>query len=98
MGEIATGGNFICCLIIVVIFMGLGGAYNIGWRQILKSSYDGQAAKGWDYFLLGESPLKAPCKYFNFAIIGGMKCMNWFKNGAGKGFIFHAIIPLLYPL
>ena len=30
MGEIAPGGNFICCLIIVGIFMGLEGTYSLG--------------------------------------------------------------------
>ena len=38
-----------------------------------------------------------PCKYFDFAIWGGMKCKKWLKNGAQKGFIFYAIIRELYP-
>ena len=25
-----------------------------------------------------------------------MKCMKWLKNGAGKDFIFHEIIPVVY--
>ena len=45
-------GKFVYCLIIVVIFMELGGTYRLG--KILKSSYGGQATKGWDHFLLGE--------------------------------------------
>ena len=36
-------------------------------------------------------------KYFNLAIGGGLGWMKWLKNGAGKGFIFHVIIPALYP-
>ena len=28
--EPAEGENFVCCLIIVLIFMGLGGAYRFG--------------------------------------------------------------------
>ena len=30
MGEIAEGGNFVRCLIVVVLFMGLGGANRLG--------------------------------------------------------------------
>ena len=30
MEELAEGGNFVCCLIIVVIFMELGGTYRLG--------------------------------------------------------------------
>ena len=76
--------------------MGLGGVYRL--EADLKVIMWGTSCEGMGLFLLGESPLKAPCKYFDFAIGGGMKCMNWLKNGSGKGFIFHAIIPILYPL
>ena len=48
-------------------------------------------------FLQGELPLKKPCKYFNMVIGGGLVWIKWLKNGVGKGFIFHAIIPVLYP-
>ena len=41
MGELAVEGNFVCYLIIVVIFMGLGGAYRFG--EILKSPYGEEA-------------------------------------------------------
>ena len=30
MGDLAVGGNFVFCLIIVVIFMGLGRANRLG--------------------------------------------------------------------
>ena len=36
-------------------------------------------------------------KDFHLAIGGRMGCMNWLKYGAEKGFIFHAIMPALYP-
>ena len=49
-------------------------------------------------FYGGSWLLKTPYKYFSFAIGGGMKYMKWLKNGAKKGFIFHAIVPALYPL
>ena len=39
-------------IIIVVIFIGLGGAYRL--REILKLSYEVQTTKGWDYFLWGK--------------------------------------------
>ena len=45
----------------------------------------------------GSWPLKTPWKDFNMAIGGGLGEMKWIKNGEGKGFIFHAIIPALYP-
>ena len=30
MGDLAVGGNSVCCLIIFVIFIGLGRAYRLG--------------------------------------------------------------------
>ena len=42
-------GKTVCCLIIVVIFMGLEGAYRVG--EIFKSLNGGQATKGWDDLL-----------------------------------------------
>ena len=41
MGELAVEKNFVCYLIIVVIFMGRGGVYRFG--EILKSSYEEEA-------------------------------------------------------
>ena len=44
----------------------------------------------------GESwTLETPSKDFLLAIGGGLGWMKWLKNGAEKGFIFHAIIPAL---
>ena len=34
---------------------------------------------------------------FNLAIQGGLGWMEWLKDEATKGFIFHAIISALYP-
>ena len=56
--RIAEGRNFLCCLIIVAIFIGLGGAHIFGedfkvvmwWRW----GGGGQATKVWDQFLWGD--------------------------------------------
>ena len=41
------------CLIIVVIFIGLGRAYRLGWDfEVIK--WGGLAAKGWDHFYGGS--------------------------------------------
>ena len=40
---------------------------------------------------------ETPSKDFNLAIGGRVGWMKWLKNEAGKGFIFHAVIPALYP-
>ena len=42
----SSRGNFVCCFIIVVIFLGLGGAYRFGWGEdfiviIWEASYKG---------------------------------------------------------
>ena len=42
-------------------------------------------------------PLETTCKDFNLAIGEGLGWRKWLKNGAGKGIMFHAIIPALYP-
>ena len=68
--DVAVKGNFVCCLIIVVIFIGLGRSYRLGGT--LKLSYGVQAIKGWDHFYRGILPLKTPCKDFNLAIGGGL--------------------------
>ena len=80
------GGKFVCCLIIVVIFVGLWRAYRLG--EILKLSYRGKATKGWGHLYGGSWPLKTPCKDFNLAIVGGLGWMKWLKNGAGKCLYF----------
>ena len=52
LGKLVVGGNFVCCLVMVIAFMKLGGTYWLG--NILLSSYGGQATKGWDIFYGGE--------------------------------------------
>ena len=47
-----------CCLIIVVIFIELGGA---GWEEIFKSSYGGQATS---FFMSGVEPSTHQVKIF----------------------------------
>ena len=47
-------------------------------------------------FYRGSWPLETPIKDYQLAIRGRLGWMKWFKNGAEKGFIFHAIIPALY--
>ena len=59
LGNLAVGGNFVCCLIIVVIFIGLGNLFgrvyrleNGGWGlEILKLSYLGKATKDGTIFM-----------------------------------------------
>ena len=75
--------------------MALGGAYRLG--ELLKSSYGRHATKGWDHFYCGSCPLETPCKHFDLVIALGLVWLKWLKNGVGKDFIFHAIIPVLYP-
>ena len=45
----------------------------------------------------GDWPIETPSKYFYLAIGGGLGKIKCLKNGTGKGFIFHPIIPALYP-
>ena len=42
--DLAVGGNAVCCLIIFVIFIGLGRAY-IKVGGVLKLSYEGESQK-----------------------------------------------------
>ena len=71
---------------------------HIGWGKILKSSYGGESTKNWEHFSWGELTLKTANKDFHLAVGGRLGWMKWSKNRAEKGFIFHAIIPALYPL
>ena len=96
-GELGVGGNFVWCLIIVVIFIGLGGAYK--FSEILKSWFGGGG--GWEggkprryrnFFYGGTWPHKTPYKDFNLVIKGGLGWVKWLKNGQRTGFIFHAVI------
>ena len=58
--EPALGGKFVCCLIIVVIFIGLGKVYGLGGD--MKFFYGGrggggQATKGLgNFFMRGVDP------------------------------------------
>ena len=93
--DLAVGGNFVFCLIIVVIFIVLERAYRL--EGILRLSNRGQATKGWDHFYGGSWTLKALCKDFNLAIVGGLVWMKLLKNGAGKRLYFMQLF-LLYIL
>ena len=84
---------FVCCLIIVVIFMGLGRACRFG--EILKSTYGWQATKRWGHFYGGSWPLETQCKDFNLATGRGLGWKEWLKNEGGEDFIFHTIISFL---
>ena len=48
-GATSRRGNFVCCFIIVFIFMRLGGTHRLGanFKVIIWK----QARKGWDHFL-----------------------------------------------
>ena len=61
------------CLIIDVIFIGLGRAYRL-WRyfKLLNGEKGWQTTKGWNHFYGRSLPLKTPCKKFNLAIRGGL--------------------------
>ena len=61
--ELAEGGNFVYCLIIVVIFMGLGGAYRLG--EDFKVIIWGASQKGLGpIFIGGVDPLRHHVKIF----------------------------------
>ena len=57
----------------------------------------GVIRKGLEHFLWQEFSLDTPSKDFYLAIGGGLGWMKWLKNAAEKGFIFHAVIPAMYP-
>ena len=82
------GGNFVCCLIIVVIFMGPEGALRLGGDfKVITWGGEGrrQATTGWEHFLW-EDLTSQYTMYFYFATARGMKYAKWVKNGAGKSF------------
>ena len=63
----SSRGIFVCYLIIVVIFMGLGRACRLG--EILKESYGKLATKGETIFMGGgELTLETTCECVNLAI------------------------------
>ena len=98
-GEfVEVGGNFTCCLG-VLIFMGLGKAYRLGGDFkviVIWKGGGGRGEGGLDLFYGGSWPLESPCKDFSLATGGGLGWMKWLNHRAGKGFIFHAIIPALF--
>ena len=57
---LGVGGNYVWCLVVVVIiFIGLGEAKKA--REVLKSSYGETSRKGGTNFCRGSSPLQTPC-------------------------------------
>ena len=92
--ELAVGGNLVCFLIIVVIFMGPGRAFRLGsdFKVIIR----GASHKGMEPISCGSWSLKTPCKGIDLAIGEGLGWLKWLKKGAGKGFIFRAITPVPY--
>ena len=61
LGNLAVGGNFVCFLIIVVIFIGLGNVLGRVYRLEMGGGGGdfeviilGESHKGWDHFY-GES-------------------------------------------
>ena len=66
----SSRGIFVCYLVIVVIFMGLGRACRLG--EILKESYGKQATKGETIFMGGgrggELTPETTCEGVNLAI------------------------------
>ena len=69
------------------------------WRSIyVRGRYGGQTIKGCDHFLWRSRTLETPCKDFNLVIGEDLGRVKWLKIGVGKGFIFHVIIPAIYPI
>ena len=66
MGDLAVGGKFVFCLVIVVIFIGLGRAYRLGGFSNYQMG--GQAAKGWYNFYVESLPLKTTYKDSNLQL------------------------------
>ena len=75
--------------------MRLGRTYRLGgdFKVIIWEA----SHKGMGPILLGELILKTTSKDVHLEIGGGIGWMKWLKNAAEKGFIFHAVIPALYP-
>ena len=88
LGDPAIGGNFVCCLIIVVKFIGLRRAYMLGEQRDFEVIVWVQATKGWDHFYVWNCPVKTPCEDFNLANRRGLGCMRWVKSGEGKSSYF----------
>ena len=79
IGDLAVRGNFVFCLIIVVVFIGLGRAYTLWW-----GGGGGVVGTGVGNHMFGGSwPLKTPFKDFNLAILG-LGWIKWLKDWAGK--------------
>ena len=76
--------------------MGLGKTYRLGGD--FKVIIWGGIHKELGTFFMGGVTLKTANKDFHLAVGGRLGWMKWSKNRAEKGFIFHAIIPALYPL
>ena len=93
--RIAEGRNFLCCLIIVAIFIGLGGAHIFGedFKVVMwwRLGGEGKPQRFGTSFYGGIWPLETPSTDFHEAIGGGLVWMKLLKSAAGKGFIFHAI-------
>ena len=93
--RILTEINFLCCLIIVAIFIGLGGAHIFGedFKVVMwwRLGGEGKPQRFGTSFYGGIWPLETPSTDFHVAIGGGLVWMKLLKSAAGKGFIFHAI-------
>ena len=62
MGEPAEGWNFVYCLIIFVIFMGLGGTYKLG--EDFKVMWGARHKGLGPFFIGGVDPLRHQVKIF----------------------------------
>ena len=93
--RILTEINFLCCLIIVAIFIGLGGAHIFGedFKVVMwwRLGGEGKPQRFGTSFYGGIWPLETPSTDFHVAIGGGLVWMKLLKSAAGKGSIFHAI-------
>ena len=54
LGNLAVGGNFVCCLIIVVIFIGLGNVLGKVYR-LEMGGRGGGGVGDFEFIILGES-------------------------------------------
>ena len=53
---LGVGGSYIWCLIIIVLFMRLGGTKKWEGGEVLKSSKRGKALKGGPNYMWGVNP------------------------------------------